>query len=254
MIPVSVTILTCNSARHLAKVLAALRQFEEVVVLDSGSKDETLTIAKSFPNVRIFETIFSGFGPMHNLATSHARLDWILSMDSDEVVSPELAEEIRSLTLDPGAVYSVSLKNYFHGKWIRHCGWYPDRHVRLYHRRRTRFTDARVHEEIITTGLREIRLEQPVHHYSFASSADFLTKMQRYSDLFVEENRGRKTSSLTKAITRSFWAFLKHYFFQLGFLSGREGFIISVANSQGVFYKYVKLMEANQRGQNEECS
>lgn len=245
MLPVSVTILTFNSARHLEKVLAALRCFDDVVVLDSGSRDETLNIARQFPNVRIFETVFSGFGPMHNQATALALHDWVFSVDSDEVVSAELAAEIQALGPDDGTVYSVSLKNYFNGKWIRYCGWYPDRHVRLFNRKRTTFSNARVHEQIITEGLREVLLQGPVLHYSFSGSGDFLTKMQRYSDLFAEENRGRKTSSLTKAIARSGWSFLKHYFFQLGFLSGREGFIISAANSHGVFYKYVKLMEAN---------
>ena len=104
----------------------------------------------------------------------------------------------------------------------------------------------RVHEQIITTSLKEIPLQGPILHYSFSGSGDFLVKMQRYSDLFVEENKGIKNSSLTKAVSRSVWSFFKHYFIQLGFLSGREGFIISAANSQGVFYKYVKLMEANQ--------
>ena len=246
MIRVSVTILTFNSARHLEKVLAALRCFDDVVVLDSGSRDETLNIARKFTNVRIFETAFMGFGPMHNKASALALHDWIFSVDSDEVVSPELAAEIQSLGANDGAVYSVSLKNYFNGKWIRHCGWYPDRHVRLFNRKRTTFTNARVHEQIITASLKEIPLQGPILHYSFSGSGDFLVKMQRYSDLFVEENKGIKNSSLTKAVSRSVWSFFKHYFIQLGFLSGREGFIISAANSQGVFYKYVKLMEANQ--------
>ena len=246
MIRVSVTILTFNSARHLEKVLTALRCFDDVVVLDSGSRDETLNMARKFTNVRIFETAFMGFGPMHNKASALALHDWIFSVDSDEVVAPELAAEIQSLSADDGAVYSVSLKNYFNGKWIRHCGWYPDRHVRLFNRKRTTFSNARVHEKIVTEGMREIPLQGPILHYSFSGSGDFLIKIQRYSDLFVEENRGIKTSSLTKAISRSVWSFFKHYFFQLGFLSGREGFIISAANSQGVYYKYVKLMEANQ--------
>ena len=247
MTPVSVTILTFNSARHLDKVLSALRGFDDVVVLDSGSRDDTLTIARAFPNVRILETTFHGCGPMHNLASSHARHDWILSVDSDEVVSPELATEIRTLGDDTGIVYYFPFKNYYNGKWIRHCGWYPDHHLRLYHRHRTSFSNTRVHEKIITEGLREVHLREHIHHYSFSSAGDFLVKMHRYSDLFAEENRGRKTSSLTKAIARSFWAFLKHYIFQLGILSGREGFIIAAANCQGVFYKYVKLMEANQQ-------
>ena len=250
---ISVTILTCNSARHLSKVLDALRSFDEVLILDSGSSDETLNIARLFPNVRIHSTVFKGFGPTHNEAVARARNDWIFSVDSDEIVTPELAMEISSTVLDESMVYSVPLKNYLYGKWIRHCGWHPDRHIRIFNRRRTRFNDAHVHEAILTEGLREFRLREFLLHFSFSSSADFLTKIQRYSDLFAEQNAGRKSSSLAKAISRAAWSFLKVYFLQFGFLSGRAGFVIAAANSQGVYYKYLKLAEANER-RHEQCS
>lgn len=245
--PMTVTILTCNSARHIARVLEALRPFDEVVVLDSGSTDETCALAQQFPNVRLHRTVFKGFGATHNEALALARNDWIFSVDSDEVVTPELAAEIAAIKRDEGAVYSIPFKNYFDGKWIRYCGWNPDRHVRIFNRRRTRFAETQVHECIPTGGLREVPLRAPMLHYSFSSAADFLTKIQRYSDLFAEQNAGRKPSSLTKAVIRSVWAFFKAYFLQLGFLDGRAGFIIAAANSQGVYYKYMKLAEANQR-------
>jgi len=242
---ISATVLTCNSARLIFRVLDALRALDEVVVLDSGSTDETLEIAAQFPNVRIHKTIFKGFGLLHNEAVDLARNDWIFSIDSDEVVTPELLAELQSARLDAGAVYSVPLRNYYDGQWIRHCGWYPDRHVRIFNRRRTRFTDAHVHEGVITKGMRVVLLRAPMLHFSYSCSADFLKKIQRYSSLFAEQNAGRKNSSLKKAVSRSAWAFFKTYFLQRGFLSGRAGFVIAAANSQGVFYKYVKLAEAN---------
>ena len=244
---ISVTILTKDSARHLHKVLHAVRGFDEVVVLDSGSSDETLAIARQFPNVRVYSTQFKGFGPVHNEAAAFARNDWILSLDSDEVITPALVQEIAGLSLDEGCVYSLSMHNFYNGKWIRWCGWHPDEHVRLYHRKRTRFTDAPVHEAVITNGLRKISLGAPVEHYSYTCVADFLTKTQRYSELFAQQHQGKTRSSVAKAIAHGIGAFLKNYVVKRGFLGGREGFIISVTGGVCGFYKYMKLLEANER-------
>ena len=244
---ISITILTRNSARHLPKVLDSVRSFDEVVVLDSGSSDGTLAMARQFPNVKVYATQFKGFGPLHNEAAAMARNDWIFSVDSDEVVTPELAQEIATLLLDEDSVYSVSMRNYFNGRWIRHGGWHPDRHVRLFNRKKTRFTNAEVHEGVITDGLREVALAGPVLHFPYDSVADFLTKTQSYTDLYARQNRGIKSSSLTKAITRATAAFLKSYLLQRGFLEGREGFIIASSHAHATFYKYLKLLEANQK-------
>src|SRR5579864_6785822 len=124
-IPVSVTILAKNSARILREVLGALRSFDEVILLDNGSTDATMEIAAGFPNVKIHRTEFKGNGPLHNEATALARNDWIFSLDSDEVMTPELLAEIRALKLDENCVYSLPSKNFYNGKWIRTCGWYP---------------------------------------------------------------------------------------------------------------------------------
>ena len=246
IIPAS--LLARNSEKHLPQVLEALASFPEVVVLDTGSQDSTLEIAKRFPNVSLHSATFNGFGPLHNLAAEKAKHDWILCIDSDEVVTPQLATEIHSLSLDEGSVYSFPFHNYFNGKWIRWCGWYPDRHIRLYNRRKTRFTNAYVHEGIITDGLQEKRLNGPVIHYSYGSISDFLTKMQRYSDLFAEENHGKKSSSVGKAILHGLAAFIRSYFLKRGFLGGYEGFIISTYNANTAFYKYLKLYEKNRGG------
>jgi glycosyltransferase involved in cell wall biosynthesis len=244
---ISVTILTKDSARHLRKVFKALSAFEEVLVLDTGSSDETLTIAREFANVRVHPTQFKGFGPLHNEAAALARHDWILSLDSDEVMTPELSREIAALALDDGCVYSISRHNYFNGKWIRWCGWYPDRHVRLYNKKRTQFTDAPVHEGIMRNGLRLVELHAPVAHYSYTCVADFLTKIQRYSDLFAQQHQGKVSSSLSKVIVHSLATFIKSYVFKRGFLGGREGFLISTSNAVSTFYRYMKLREANQK-------
>jgi glycosyltransferase involved in cell wall biosynthesis len=244
---ISVTILTKNSARHLFKVLDSVRQFDEVVILDSGSTDETLAIARRFPNVTIHSTQFRGFGTLHNEASALARNDWIFSLDSDEVLTPGLVQEVAGLSLDANTVYSVNMRNYFNGKLIRWSGWYPDRHVRLFNRKKTRFTEDEVHERVIVNGFREIALTGPVQHYSFSCVADFLTKTQLYSDLYAQQYQGKKKSSMSKVIGHAVGAFLKSFLLKRGFLDGREGFIISVSNSQATYYKYLKLLEANEK-------
>jgi glycosyltransferase involved in cell wall biosynthesis len=244
---ISVTILTKNSARHLPRVLNALRSFDDVVVLDTGSSDHTLAIARSCANTRVFSTEFKGFGPLHNEAAGLARHDWILSLDSDEVITPELIQEIAGIGLDVSCVYSVSLHNFFNDKWIRCCGWYPDEHVRLYNRKRTRFTDAQVHEEIILDGLHTVALHSSVEHYSYTCIDDFLTKTQRYSDLFAQQHQGKTRSSTAKALLHGLGAFLRNYLVKRGVFAGREGLLISVTGGFCGFYKYMKLLEANER-------
>ncbi len=244
---ISVTILTKNSQKYLVDVLTALQGFDEVVVYDTGSSDSTLELASAFSNVTIHRAPFIGFGPTHNQASAAAKHDWILSIDSDEIVTPEMAEEIARTQLDLNCVYSFPRHNYFNGKFIKWCGWFPDRQFRLYNRTQTRFTDAQVHEAIIVEGMRRIPLKSPFIHYSYDTISDFLTKMQSYSELFAVQNKGKKSSSVWKALSHAWFAFFKSYILKRGFLGGYEGFVISAYNGHTAFYKYLKLYEANQK-------
>lgn len=244
---ISVTILTKNSQKYLVEVLSALSSFDEVVVYDTGSTDNTMRIAKEFPNVILHQSNFNGFGLTHNQATAVAKNDWILSVDSDEVVTREMAEEIALLSLTDNCVYSFPRHNYFNNKFIKWCGWYPDRQIRLYNRQKTQFTNAQVHEAIIATGMRQIELQNPLKHYSYACISDFLVKMQAYSDLFAKQYQGKRTSSPLKAIAHGWFAFFKSYVLKRGMLGGYEGFVISAYNGHTAFYKYLKLYEANRR-------
>lgn len=244
---ISVTILAKDSERYLSQVIDALSDFGEVVLYDTGSKDRTMEIARGYANVKVFEAPFEGFGLSHNKASAAATYDWILSIDSDEVVSRELVEQLKAVSLDKDCVYSFPMHNYFNGKFIRWCGWYPDRHIRLYNRARTRFTDDHVHEAIIARGLKEVPFEAPIVHYSYGSIGDFLHKMQSYSSLFVEQNRGKRSSSLGKALRHGFFAFFKSYILKRGFMGGYEGWVISAYNGHTAYYKYLKLYEANRQ-------
>lgn len=242
---ISVTVLAKNSQKYLKEVLKALSPFGEVLLYDTGSTDDTIEIAATFPNVRIVKAPFIGFGPTHNMASAAAANDWILSIDSDEVVTPSLIDILKTEELDPKAVYAFPRHNYFNGKFIKCCGWYPDRQIRIYNRIKTRFSDDQVHEAIISEGMRYASLQAPIIHYSYGSISDFLAKMQAYSTLFAEQNRGIRHSSPLKALLHAAFAMFKSYIIKRGFLYGYEGLVISLYNCHTAYYKYLKLYEAN---------
>lgn len=242
---ISVTILTKNSERHLRELLASLKFFDEILLYDNGSTDSTLEIAIQFPNCRIIEGPFLGFGPTHNKASSLAKNDWIFSLDSDEIPTPELLQELEKLQLNKDCVYSIPRHNLFNGKWINSCGWWPDRVIRLYNRTSTQFTNAQVHESVIKGALNEIALKAPLKHYSYDALSDFLKKMDAYSTLFANERKGKTSSSPFKALLHGWFAFFKSYILKKGILQGYEGFLISVYNGQTAFWKYIKLYHLN---------
>ncbi len=242
---ISVTILVKNGEKRLKEVLEALAPFDQVVLYDTGSSDHTLEIAAGYPNVTIYQKEFNGFGPAHNSASSLAKHDWILSVDSDEILSKELVEEILALPLSPSCVYAIHRHNYYHGKQIKWCGWYPETTIRLYNRNTTSFSEAMVHEGVIKEGHKVITLKNPMRHYPYESLSDFLIKMERYSSLFAKQYRKKRKSSPLIAIGHGASAFLKSYILKRGFLGGYEGFLISAYNGHTAFYKYLKLYEVN---------
>lgn len=237
----SICILTKNGAATLKATLDSTASFPEVVILDNGSTDDTLTIAKTYPNVKIYTSPFIGFGPLRNHLATLATYDWILSLDSDEVLSPLLIEELHALT--PTTTYTIRRHNYYNGKRIRGCGWDPEWVARLYNRKEVRFSDVQVHESLLAPACTP--LKSPLLHTPYRSTADFLAKMQHYSTLFAEQNKGKKKSSFTKALSHALFAFFRSYFLKRGLFCGREGFTISLYNANTTFYKYLKLAEVN---------
>lgn len=242
---ISATILLKGAPSHLEAVIQALRGLDEVLIYENGAEETALTICKTFPNVRVVSGVFFGFGATHNLASELAVNDWILSIDSDEVATPELMEEIRNLLLDDRTVYSIPRRNFYRGHWVRGCGWWPDKALRLYNKKTTQFSNAKVHESIETKDLHVVPLKACLNHYSYDSISDFLTKMQSYSNLFAEEWKGRKKSSPCKAALHAGFAFFKSYILKGGIRDGYSGFLISAYNGHTAFYKYMKLYEIN---------
>jgi glycosyltransferase involved in cell wall biosynthesis len=242
---ISVCIIVKNSASTLPKTLDSVRSFPEVILLDNGSTDQTFEIASNYPNVKIHHSPFIGFGPLKNKAAELATHDWILSIDSDEVLSPSLIQEIEKLTLDEKTAYRLPRHNYYNQKHIRGCGWNGEKVARLYHRKYAHFTEAQVHESLMASQV--ATLQSPLLHTPYRSTSDFLSKMQHYSTLFAEQYQGKRNSSFARALASAFYAFIRSYFLKRGIFCGSEGFIISLYNANTAFYKYLKLAELNQR-------
>ena len=238
---ITVCILTKNSEATIRAALDSVQNFPEVVIFDTGSTDATLTITSQYPNVSIHHTPFCGFGHLRNKIAKQAKNDWILALDSDEILSPALMQEITSLALQPSFAYVMPRHNFYNGKRIKGCGWNPDPVTRLYHRNHNQFSLAAVHESIQTQN--KILLQSPLLHTPYRSTADFLAKMQHYSTLFAEQYKGQKKSSFRKALWHALFAFLRSYFFKRGIFDGAEGFTISLYNANTTFYKYLKLAE-----------
>ncbi|MFI5343393.1 MAG: glycosyltransferase family 2 protein [Chlamydiales bacterium] len=241
---ISVCILTKNGQATIRATLDSVRLFPEVLILDTESTDDTISIAKKYPNVKVHETTFCGFGPLRNIIAERASHDWILAIDSDEILSEGLIQEILSLSLDSSFAYTIPRHNFYRGKRILGCGWSPDAVARLYHRKTTRFSAAKVHESLETKNL--IPLQYPLLHTPYRSTSDFLAKMQHYSTLFAEQYKGKRKSSFTKALVHGFFAFFRSYLLKRGMIDGTEGFIISLYNANTAFYKYLKLNELNE--------
>lgn len=240
---ISITIICKDNENTIARTIKSCASFDEVVLYDTGSTDRTIEIAKSFPNVSVHHGKLTGFGPTFNKATDSAKNDWILSVDSDEVISDELNAEIQKLTLEKGKVYSFPRHNYYNGKLIKGCGWYPDRLVRIFNRNDTRHTDHLVHPSISQDGLQEVRLTHPLKHLSYVRTSQFISKLQHYTDLYAEDPVRNKPTPFTKVIIRTIYAFIRSYILKGGILDGKEGLVISIYNANSTFYKYLKVWE-----------
>lgn len=243
---VSAVMIVKNGARTIDKSLESLKQFDDVVVYDNGSTDGTQAIASQYPNVRLIEGQFDGFGTTKNRAASYAKHDWILIIDSDEVVDDGLLYALETKTLDPQTIYIVNFLAYYKEIQIRHSGWNNQKIRRLYNKGVTRFNDNAVHENIIDEGMTKVEIEGNMKHYSYMSITDFIIKVDRYSTLFAHDNVGKKYSSPAKAFLNGLYSFFRTYVLKRGFLDGYAGLIIAFSHMATNFYKYMKLYELNQ--------
>ena len=243
---ISVIVLAKNNDTTIEKTLQSLVDFEDVVVYDNGSTDNTINIAKKFENVNLTEGKFKGFGWTKNEAVRFAKNDWVIIIDSDEVIDAQLLDILKTKKLDTKTVYQLNFKAFYKDIQVKYCGWNNQRIKRMYNRNFTSYNMNDVHEDIISDNFTIELLGGNVEHYSYHSISQFIIKADHYSTLFAQNNVGKKSSSPLKAILNGIYSFLKTYFFKRGFLDGYVGLIISFSHMVTNFYKYIKLYELNQ--------
>lgn len=243
-VALSVIVITRDEEANIADCLASVAFARETIVVDSGSRDRTVEIARA-AGARVLETAdWPGFGPQKNRALDLATQPWVLSIDADERVTPRLRDQIVTLLQagTPGAdAYAIPRRSSYCGRYMSHSGWYPDRVLRLFRRGAGRFSEDAVHERLLTNGTPG-RLDGDLLHSTYPDLETMLDKLNRYSTASAGmlHASGRR-SSLAGAVARGLWAFFRTYVLRSGWRDGRMGFVLAVSVAEGTYYKYLKL-------------
>ncbi len=241
---VSVIVITRNETRNIGAALESVRWADDIVVVDSGSTDDTVAIARRYTD-RVVTHPWEGYGAQKNYAAGLAAHDWVFALDADERVTPALAQELCALLAAGPArqAYRIPRVTHYLGRWIRSTDWYPDRQLRLYDRRSGRWNDRRVHESVAVDGAVG-RLEAEIEHRPYRDIAHHLRTIDRYSTLAADQMRaeGRRVRWI-ELVARPPLAFLRNYIARLGVRDGAPGLIVSILNSYYVFLKHAKRWE-----------
>lgn len=244
----SVIINVKDGERLIGRVLESLVKFEDVIVYDNYSIDNTVKIANEFANVRVFKEKFEGMGITRNNAVKNAKYDWVFYVDSDEVVSIELANYLLEYKFKLGHIYEIKRRNYFDNYFLNTSGWGNDWVKRVFNKNDTQYDNKDVHESVEKRHCKIIKINNGcIYHFPYDNMSELINKMQVYSDSYAKQNYKKKHISLITIPFRSLFMFLKYYILQKGFLNGYEGFLISSYNAIGVFVKYMKLYELTQK-------
>lgn len=244
--PLSVVIITLNEEKNILRCLKSIPQASEIILVDSFSKDQTVTLAKSLgSHVHVYEKEFQGYRAQKQMALDYASQPWVLSLDADEEVSPKLLLEIEKImegnsTFD---FYRCPRLSFHLGRWIKHGGWYPDFQTRLFRKQKARWTGGEVHEKIHVEGEGKT-LKAPIFHYVFSSLAHQMDTNNRYSSFGAKDLKLKGYGpSFLKMVFKPLGKFFECYFWKRGFLDGMPGFIIALGAAQSLFLKYAKLWE-----------
>lgn len=246
--PVTVTVITLNASQHIRQCLESVRWADEIVIVDSGSTDDTLTIAREFTD-RIVHHDWVGYGPQKQFAVSQAKHNWILSIDADESLSPELVGNIRRVLQESPTFNAYNLRrcNQFMGRWLKHGEGYPDLVLRLFDRRHACWSDDVIHEKVIYDD-HVGELAGDLLHRSEKGIAAYLEKQNHYTSLQAEKlyEQGVRTG-IAQLLFSPAVRFIKFYFIRRGFLDGLPGLVHIMIGCFNSFIKYAKLMEFNRR-------
>ena len=245
----SVAIITKNEEKNIERCIDSVSFADEIVIVDHFSLDNTAELAESLGAV-IYSRDWNGYGPAKQEAVNLASGKWILSLDADEAVSLELAEQIKRVIAEDNDItgYYIRRKTKFLGKWIHHCGWYPDYILRLFRKESGNFSDDIIHEKVVLKG-NASRLNGEILHYCYQTLEQYLKKSNGYTTEGAKQAfKKGKRAGLFDLTIRPIISFISHYIFKAGFLDGIEGLIISALSAQAVFHKYAKLRRLNQSG------
>jgi glycosyltransferase involved in cell wall biosynthesis len=248
---ISAVLITFNEERRLEGALKSLAGIaSEIVVVDCRSSDETAKIARRYTD-RVFERAWTNFADQKNFGNDQASHPWILSLDADERVSPELRQELEELKKTEPDVdaFCIPRKVYYLGRWIRHSGWYPDRKLRLFRKGAARWEGEYVHEKLAFEGRTE-KLKGCIHHFTYRDIHEHLVRINNFSDLGAQKLYARKKKARWyHLLLLPFFRFVRAYVWKLGFLDGFSGLVISVLTGYAVFARYAKLREIWKKGE-----
>ena len=239
----SVIIITKNAGTHIAKCLESVKFANEIIIVDSGSTDDTVELCKKYTDKIFIRTDWQGFGVQKNRALKKAQCDWVLSLDADEEITLNLCDEIQSAILQSKyTAFRIPRLSRYCGRWITHS-WSSDYVLRLFKRDCAKFSNDLVHEKLELIQGNIGQLKNIILHYSYSSLEEVIDKSNVYSTAGAQMRFEKgESSSLKKAIFHGLWAFLRFYIFKKGFLDGREGFILAVSTAEVTYYRYLKLM------------
>jgi glycosyltransferase involved in cell wall biosynthesis len=243
---ISVAVITRNEEERISACLESVAFADDIVVVDSGSSDRTVEIAQSY-GAKVFVEPWRGFSRQKQFAVDNCRHDWVLILDADERVPGETVRQIVRILKDSCqdvSGFSFRRKNYFHGRWIKQCGWWPNPVLRLVNRTKGSFDGRAVHESWVANGPVKA-LDSEIIHFSFQDYSEMITTLDRYTSIGARDLYDRKEppSSVYRSIAHGLWMFFKVYFLDQGIRAGFDGFIISMMHGAGSFFKYAKHRE-----------
>lgn len=239
----SVIVITKNESQHICRCLDSVSFADEIIVLDSGSDDNTVELCRNYTK-KVFMTDWRGFGLQKQRALNKATYEWVLSIDADEQVSPELQIEIKQAMQTTNVEgFEIPRLSSYCGKEIKHGGWWPDYVLRLFKREQGKFTEDLVHERIIVDGSIK-KLSNHLLHEAFINPDEVLHKINSYSTLGAQKlyQQGKRTT-LTQAIFKGLWTFIRTYLLKASILDGQQGLMLAISNAEGTYYKYLKLFD-----------
>jgi glycosyltransferase involved in cell wall biosynthesis len=244
MMSVSVVIVTENEEKNIGDALKSVKDFEDIVVVDSFSEDRTVEICKKY-TYRVYQHKWQGYAKQKQMAVDYAEKPWVLILDADERVTQrlksEIMEEIKNASFSG---FYIPRKNFFLDKWIRHGGWWPDYTLRLFLKDMAFIKDRKVHEKVVVKG-KVGYLKNPLEHYTYRTVSDYIKKIDRYSTLSAEELREKGVNpGMITMVVHPVSTFFKMFFLRGGFMDGIHGLILAILYSYYTFLKYLKLWES----------